>query len=403
MIVTMIIAVAYYYFNRSYFLFVKQLKQQPSRIWFVLLSFFLNYLLFVVCSILELHLIFNWMLFAVFLFVETLYYNGKDMRCALFSTLIGIICGLAINIFCRSAIAILLEQPLKSFDNHISSVENLKWIPILIGFLLAGAAMQLLTVPVLLGHSRLILRYPQHQFFLLEIMTGLFFYLFLNLVLYSEPLNDVLLKIWSIKSCLFSTVGLCIAIRYTQRICQLHAYREQNQHIEQEIKKQQITEEKMYRLASHDQLTGLLNRQQAEKIITSMMEQKIIYVLCFLDIDGLKAVNDEYGHNEGDQYILTVSEQIRNACRKDKDWLFRYGGDEFLLLFTEMSVKLAEDRVLSVNNKLQDKETGEQNPYPKSLSYGIVESSKYSSAEDMIQAADQKMYEHKQAKRKIRG
>ena len=67
---------------------------------------------------------------------------------------------------------------------------------------------------VFIERLRLILSHPQHHAFLLEMMAGLFFYLFLNLLLYSTPLNDLLLKVWSIKSCLFSVIGFYIAVRY---------------------------------------------------------------------------------------------------------------------------------------------------------------------------------------------
>lgn len=107
-------AVTYFYFNWRYFCFVKAQKQMKSLgVRYVLLCFVLNYIIFVVCSILELHLVANWSIFAAALLLETLLYTGRDRRCSLFSTLTGIICGLAINILCRAVISILTGLPLQ--------------------------------------------------------------------------------------------------------------------------------------------------------------------------------------------------------------------------------------------------------------------------------------------------
>lgn len=402
MTLLLLTAAAYFYFNWQYYLTVKKLRDLPHlRVGIVLLSFVVNYLFFVVCSVLEFPLILNWFLFAFLLFFETLLYTKGFDECVLCNTLIGILYGLAVNIFCRSVMAILMNQPLQSFDNHTASAVNLKGIPVCLGFLLAGIIMQLLGLPAIMKRLQLIKRHPRHHAFLMEIMIGLLFYLFLNLLLYSTPLNDLLLKIWSIKSCLFSIIGFYIAIRYTVRICELDDYREKNQQMEQELKERQWEEEHLRRQANLDSLTGLYNRQAAEETIADMMEQKAGFTLCFLDLDGLKNVNDQYGHDEGDRYILTVTGQIKRVCRSG-DTLFRYGGDEFLLLFAGMTAGAAVQRAQAINKELHTLETGGEFPYPLSLSYGVVESADFAEWQVLIQEADQRMYEQKRQKRTAR-
>ncbi|WP_249302315.1 GGDEF domain-containing protein [Qiania dongpingensis] len=338
-------------------------------------------------------------MFAVLLFIETQLYTGWDTRCARFSTLIGIIYGLSANIFCRSIIAAVMNQNLQYFDNHISSADNLKWLPVLLGFLFAGAAMHFLSSPKRMARSRQILDYPKHQSFLLGIMIGLFLYLFLNLLLYSAPFNDLLLKLWSIKSCLFCIGGLYIAVRYTRRICELDGYREKNQYMEKKLREQISQGEAFRQQAVHDLLTGLYNRQQAEKTIPLLVRQGLPFVLCFLDLDGLKTVNDRYGHDEGDRYILTVTEIVRQECRNGEDLLFRYGGDEFLILFMGLTVEQAEKRAEHINEKLRGQENTGKNTYPMSLSYGAVDSTAYGTLSEFIQEADKKMYVQKQSKK----
>lgn len=405
-LVILLSAAAYFYFNWRYFLLVFEQKQMPDmRVRFVVVCFVVNFLSFMLFGRLEQHLIVNWLLFAVLLFVETLFYEGRDGRCALFNTLIGIIWGLSINIFCRSAISILIRQPLQSFDNNISDAGNLKALPVILGFLIAGIAMQYFCRPAYLEHLRLILRHPVHQAFLLEVMMGLFCYLFLNLLLYSTPLNDILLKVWSIKSCLFCVVGFSIAARYTWRICELADYRNKNRQMEQKLKMRQEEEELLRRRAICDTLTGLYNRAHAQEILADMMAHGIPFVLCFADMDGLKEVNDRYGHTEGDRYIIAVAKKLRHICRRDADMLFRYGGDEFLILFMTLPVDAVESRMEQVNADfladLEDQEAGCLS-FPLSVSYGIVDSRDFTDPDELLHAADSQMYAQKLEKKKAR-
>ena len=233
-------------------------------------------------------------------------------------------------------------------------------------------------------------------------MAGLFFYLFLNLILYSTPLNNGLLKIWSIESCLFSILGLYIAARYTWRICELDEYRKKNQQIERELQERQKEEESLRRQVALDSMTGLNNRQCAEDAIASLMEQNSRFVLCFLDLDGLKNVNDRFGHDEGDRYIMEVTEQIRSACRSGEDQLFRYGGDEFLVLFAGMELDAAQERADAINARLCALAEEKSFPYELSLSYGVIDSKVCTDWRKLIQTADQKMYGQKMRKRVAR-
>lgn len=394
--------VTYFYFNWRYFYFVKTQKQMTSlRVRYVLLCFVLNYMIFVVCSILEIHLVANWSIFAVALLLETLLYTGRDRRCSLSSTLTGIICGLAVNILCRAVISIATGLPLQNFDNHSRYLGNLKGIPVPLGFLFAGIALQIFTRPAYIHRLRLILRYPKHQRFLLEMMAGLFFYLFLNLILYSAPFNDLLLKGWSIKSSLFSIIGYYIAIWYTWRICLLTDYQNKNKAIEHELAAWQQIMPKLHQDAVHDGLTGLFNRQYALEALASLFGQWIPFVLCFVDLDCLKQMNDVYGHTEGDRYLRTVSDQLRHAFRKEQDMLFRYGGDEFLCLIRGLSMDEAERRLADVNERL--KKMGDEGfSLPISISYGVVDSRLFSETTKLIAEADQKMYEQKRRKRNDR-
>ena len=88
--------------------------------------------------------------------------------------------------------------------------------------------------------------------------------------------------------------------------------------------------------ASTDILTGVLNRRAGMDLITKAFEiarqEETEFNLCFFDIDNLKMVNDKFGHLEGDSLITDICNVIRSQINPG-DMIFRYGGDEFMLLF----------------------------------------------------------------------
>lgn len=97
--------------------------------------------------------------------------------------------------------------------------------------------------------------------------------------------------------------------------------------------------------ATHDTLTGLANRRAFEQKLEAAGEQarreNREHALCFIDLDGFKAVNDTSGHAAGDALLREVATQISANCRS-QDFLARFGGDEFTLLLTDCSQKAAE-------------------------------------------------------------
>lgn len=398
--VTIAVALSYFYFNWHYFEFANGLKKmQQFSCKTVFVCFIINFILFYTCSAMEIHLIYNWTLFAIFLYIETIFLNKKERIYAWYSTMVGILCGLSINICSRSVIAIIMGQPLLNFDNHVSSTDNLKSIPIMLGFIISGIVMQLMSRKSVVAQQKMILSHPQHNRFLLQIMTGLFLYLFLNLLLYQSHSDSVILKLWGIKSCIFSVAGLYTAFQYTLRICELTEYKEKNRAIEQELYQKEQEEQELRNMVFHDTLTGFFTRQKAMEVVSGLLLKKTSFTICFIDLDGLKSVNDQHGHTQGDQYILAAAREIQNDCRKGADMLFRYGGDEFIILICGLHQAVVENRMKEINCRLQKQACCENLPYPMSISYGVVESSGFSNTDAILMEADTRMYSQKQEKR----
>ena len=109
--------------------------------------------------------------------------------------------------------------------------------------------------------------------------------------------------------------------------------------------------------ATHDSLTGLKNRRELEKcVLKALMHTKqtgASYVLCYMDLDRFKLVNDSSGHAAGDQLLIKIAEMMLQSIRKT-DCLARVGSDEFGLLLencnTEVGFRIATDLKATIDN-----------------------------------------------------
>ena len=105
--------------------------------------------------------------------------------------------------------------------------------------------------------------------------------------------------------------------------------------------------------ATHDHLTGLPNRRYLDSFLTSNLGPRRRaddhLVVLFLDLDDFKPVNDEHGHQTGDEVLRTIARRLRSAARED-ELVARYGGDEFVVVTTRArtayDVSLLAERIL---------------------------------------------------------
>lgn len=145
--------------------------------------------------------------------------------------------------------------------------------------------------------------------------------------------------------------------------------------------------------AYHDAGTGIKNRLFFEEYMEMILKEKQKATLCYLDLDGLKYVNDKFGHQEGDIYIQFFVELIRGSFRSG-DAFARIGGDEFCLVLTGGIKELIERKMAELLHEFQ---TGEFREYRCSFSYGIVEISgeEELSLKEILEEVDVIMYECK--------
>ena len=158
-------------------------------------------------------------------------------------------------------------------------------------------------------------------------------------------------------------------------------------------------------LAGLDDLTGLQNRRgflrSAEVQLKVARRRETPLVLLFIDVDGLKAVNDSHGHAAGDLLLVDTADLL-SATFRESDVVARVGGDEFCVLLTSDASEawLAVRRLLVAMEEHHEQAAGER-PFRLSLSIGSAtfEPENPRTIEQLMKQADDAMYANKRAKR----
>ena len=149
--------------------------------------------------------------------------------------------------------------------------------------------------------------------------------------------------------------------------------------------------------ATHDSLTGLINRADFERYLTAVLSQvdeDTEHALCYMDLDQFKVINDTCGHMAGDQLLQNISKLLANRVRKSDDTLARVGGDEFVLLLENCPLDKAEKIARSMCEAVQDyRFVWNDNPFTIGISIGLVPIN-YSNHEfqDILSKADSSCY-----------
>ncbi len=158
-------------------------------------------------------------------------------------------------------------------------------------------------------------------------------------------------------------------------------------------------------LYTKDSLTGLLNRRGFEQKITDLFDKdkNKLYdlVVVSIDMDGLKYINDNFGHNAGDDAIKEISKCIYNAL-KSNEFVARMGGDEFSAVLIQSDVGRVGQFIRSVRNNIKEANKGGKYPYELGASIGTCELTSWAELIDCMNKADKAMYLEKKAKKKNR-
>ena len=148
-------------------------------------------------------------------------------------------------------------------------------------------------------------------------------------------------------------------------------------------------------LSIHDTLTGLYNRAYIEEKMKRLdTSSQLPMSIIMADLNGLKLVNDTYGHETGDEMLQVVANILRDSCRKE-EIIARWGGDEFVILLPQTTEKGSEFICQTITNNLQEAYV---NNIPISLAFGTgVKRSMKEEIKNVLKQAEDNMYKKKLA------
>lgn len=160
-----------------------------------------------------------------------------------------------------------------------------------------------------------------------------------------------------------------------------------------DIRERKQMENKLEYLSYHDQLTGLYNRRFFEKELKRLdVGKNLPLTIVMADVNGLKLVNDSFGHAAGDELLEKVSEVIKKGCRSN-DIIARLGGDEFVILLPKTDIYETEQIVKNIN-ALALKETVSAVNISISFGYG-TKKKEGEKIEEILKKAEDYMYKKK--------
>jgi len=161
----------------------------------------------------------------------------------------------------------------------------------------------------------------------------------------------------------------------------------------QDITRIKKTEEKIRYLSYHDYLTGLFNRRFYEEVLSKLdKEENLPLTLVMADVNGLKIINDSFGHAIGDELLKKASEVIKNGCRKS-DIVARLGGDEFVIILPKTAQNTATDIIKDIEAlAVKEKVKG----LKLSIAFGnYTKVKKEEKIQKVLKNAEDNMYRHK--------
>ena len=159
----------------------------------------------------------------------------------------------------------------------------------------------------------------------------------------------------------------------------------------------------VYKLAALDQLTGLYNRRSGEQLLGQEISRAQRHgrplTVLLIDLDGLKQINDRYGHAAGDLVIKSFAERLQRAIR-GSDLAVRLGGDEFMALLPECR----SEEVRHVLARVEGLEVVYNNERIRcAFSRGWTDYKQGESSADLLKRADDALYENKRAGKQLNG
>jgi diguanylate cyclase (GGDEF)-like protein len=154
----------------------------------------------------------------------------------------------------------------------------------------------------------------------------------------------------------------------------------------------------MTKMVNHDYLTKIYSRRYfTNKLKMQLDSNTENMVIALGDIDNFKKVNDTYGHSMGDQVLNSVASIMNGVCRAN-DIVARWGGEEFIIFFPNVTVDTAKIFIETIREKIAQKKIKyKENYFSVTITFGLVQISPNLTMEKNISFADAALYQGKES------
>jgi diguanylate cyclase (GGDEF)-like protein len=156
----------------------------------------------------------------------------------------------------------------------------------------------------------------------------------------------------------------------------------------------------LQQLAHQDPLTGLPNRlalyERIRELQADRRERQASFAVAFIDLEGFKRINDDYGHAVGDEALCQVASFLSRAVR-DTDFVARWGGDEFVVLLSgPADAEVVAESLRRIHEGVGVRVHADRDPLTVTFSVGLLDDvAPEQTPDDILRLADARMYEHK--------
>ncbi len=299
------------------------------------------------------------------------------------------ICFMAVNLICLAVLSLLTGQILRDvYMNHITylvAIGMTLLIVNLINTMLKGRFF-VEGITLLTSDEKRFNQLVSFEWFAVG-------YLIFDSISFAFVLPYFLLPVFLIGSSLLLMIQFVLFLVHTYRIIEKAHYEAEYYRLEEERADHVKRQMSLQKLAYIDGLTGAFTRRYAMQMLESMQEDRLDVTVAYIDVNGLKKVNDTLGHLEGDHYLKIIADNLNRELNKS-DILSRIGGDEFLIISNSTDTEAMESMLEHANEVLG---TLGREGYRPSFSYGVV-SAPHNSPFDLdalLRESDQRMYDYK--------
>ncbi len=379
--------------SASIFLYASKVFTRPVTVHYLLLVSAINSLLYYINIITISSLVSSAMMLTIYLlmFIEFKLVFKAETKITVF----GVVCFgtvlFGLRSITMSVMALAKALPLHSY---LSVRDNLCETSIISFFIMAIFLIvlyKLMPIEIV----TVILSTKASTTFGIGILSTISAFICINIFSYFTPVNNYMINLLTLKVGITAVMGFGLVMFYSNLFSSFILKKQEVQNLENYIQQENQHVANLEKQKDKDFLTGLSQRNVAERTIEEYIASNVEFYVVYFDVDGLKCANDNFGHNEGDFYIKKVSEIIASTFKNDV--CSRFGGDEFVVVAKDTDEYTINSNVNIIHNYVTAIKDVYKKEYSTSISYGVVNIKPNSNyfLRQILKAADDRMYAFK--------